>query len=294
MQSLYDIPAPAKLNLFLHITGRRADGYHLLQSAFMLIDWCDTLHFDLRSDGQITREDLTIALPADDLCTRAARALQQHSGSKLGAHIGIHKSVPAQAGMGGGSSDAASTLLALNRLWGCNLPLEVLAKIGLALGADVPFFLGGSHAWVEGIGEQLTPLTLPSAQYVVVKPNEGLDTRLIFSDPELKRDSEPAILYGFAANEIENKLSHLGFGRNDLQAVAQRLCPSVSHAIAWLEKQGLSGRMTGSGSAVFAHLPQGETWNVATVPDAFQVKLCSSMDVHPLCGWATSDGQIKV
>lgn len=294
MQSLYDIPAPAKLNLFLHITGRRADGYHLLQSAFMLIDWCDTLHFDLRSDGQITREDLTVTLPADDLCTRAARALQDYSGSTLGAHIGIHKSVPAQAGMGGGSSDAASTLLALNRLWGCNLPLEVLAKIGLALGADVPFFLGGSHAWVEGIGEQLTPLRLPSAQYVVVKPDAGLDTRLIFSSPELKRDSEPAIIYGFAANEIENTLSQLSFGRNDLQAVAQRLCPGVQHALAWLERQGLSGRMTGSGSAVFAHVPQGKTWNVATVPDALQVKLCSSMDVHPLMGWADSDGKIKV
>ena len=294
MQSLYDIPAPAKLNLFLHITGRRADGYHLLQSAFMLIDWCDTLHFDLRSDGQISREDLTVPLPADDLCTRAARALQQHSGSTCGAHIGVHKSVPAQAGMGGGSSDAASTLLALNRLWGCNLPLETLAQIGLALGADVPFFLGGGHTWVEGIGERLTPLQLPQAQYVVVKPDAGLQTQLIFSDPELKRDSEPAILYGFAANEIENKLSSLSFGRNDLQAVAQRLCPSVSHALAWLEKQGLSGRMTGSGSAVFAHLPQGETWNVATVPDAFQVKLCSSMDAHPLSGWATSDGKIKV
>jgi 4-diphosphocytidyl-2-C-methyl-D-erythritol kinase len=291
MQSLYDIPAPAKLNLFLHITGRRADGYHLLQSAFMLVDWCDTLHFDLRSDGQITREDLMMPLPADDLCTRAARALQRHSGAKLGVHIGIHKSVPAQAGMGGGSSDAASTLLALNRLWGCNLPLQALAAIGLSLGADVPFFLCGSHAWVEGIGEQLTPLTLPSAQYVVCKPTEGLDTKLIFSDVELKRDSEPAILYGFAANEIENKLSELSFGRNDLQAVAQRLCPEVGSAIAWLTEQGLSGRMTGSGSAVFAHLPQGKTWNVATVPDAFQVKLCSSMDAHPLVGWANSVGQ---
>ncbi len=294
MQSLYDIPAPAKLNLFLHINGRRADGYHLLQSAFMLVDWCDTLHYDLRSDGQITREDLTIPLPADDLCTRAARALQQQSGTKLGAHIGIHKSVPAQAGMGGGSSDAASTLLALNRLWNCNLPLAMLAKIGLSLGADVPFFLCGSHAWVEGIGEQLTPLTLPSAQYVVCKPREGLDTKLIFSDSELKRDSEPAILYGFAANEIENQLSKLSFGRNDLQPVAERLCPSVSRAIAWLGNQGLSARMTGSGSAVFAHLPQGEIWDVATLPDAFQVKLCSSMDVHPLAGWANSVGQLKV
>jgi 4-diphosphocytidyl-2-C-methyl-D-erythritol kinase len=253
----------------------------------MLIDWCDTLHFDLRSDGQITREDLTTPLPDDDLCTRAARALQHFSGCASGVHIGVLKSVPAQAGMGGGSSDAASTLLALNRLWGCNLPLKALAKIGLALGADVPFFLGGSHAWVEGIGEKLTPLTLPKAQYVVVKPNAGLDTTLIFSDPQLKRDSEPAILYGFAATDFENKLSTLSFGQNDLQAVAQRLCPGVSDAIAWLSKQG---RMTGSGSAVFAHLPQGEICNVAALPDAFQVKLCSSMEAHPLVGWAASVG----
>ena len=146
MQSLYDISAPAKLNLFLHITGRRADGYHLLQSAFMLIDWCDTLHFHIRRDGKITREDLTWALPQDDLVTRAARELQQFSQCPLGAHIGVAKSIPAQAGMGGGSSDAASTLLALNRLWKLDLPLETLARLGLALGADVPFFLGGHNA----------------------------------------------------------------------------------------------------------------------------------------------------
>ena len=144
MRALYDIPAPAKLNLFLHITGRRADGYHLLQSAFMLIDWCDTLHFELRTDGTITREDLTLALPADDLCVRAARALQAATGTPLGAHIGIAKSVPSQAGMGGGSSDAASCLLALNRLWDTRVPLDKLTEIGLRLGADVPFFCGAT------------------------------------------------------------------------------------------------------------------------------------------------------
>lgn len=290
MQSLYDIPAPAKLNLFLHITGRRADGYHLLQSAFMLIDWCDTLHFERRADGGISREDLNYPLPPDDLCTRAARALQEASGCKLGAHIGVAKSVPAQAGMGGGSSDAASTLLALNRLWGCNLPLEALARIGLSLGADVPFFLGGRNAWVEGIGEQLTPITLEKSRFLVVKPDAGLDTRLIFSDPALKRDSEPAIITGFAANAFGSSGSNPGFGRNDLQAVAQKLCPGVTQALAWLESQGLSGRMTGSGSAVFAHLPQGAIWDAATVPKAFQVRQCSSLDVHPLHGWATSEG----
>lgn len=285
MQSLYDIPAPAKLNLFLHITGRRADGYHLLQSVFMLIDWCDTLHFDLRTDGQITREDLTWTLPADDLVVRAARALQQATGCTLGAHIGIAKSVPAQAGMGGGSSDAASTLLALNRLWKLHLSVESLATIGLSLGADVPFFLCGKHAWVEGIGEKITPLELPSARFVVVKPDAGLQTQLIFSDPTLKRDSETAIISGFAANTADRIFK---YGQNDLQAVAQKLCPGVNQALEWLESQGLSGRMTGSGSAVFAQLLQG--MDVTSAPDALQVRLCNNMDAHPLMGWATSDG----
>ncbi|HMZ86389.1 MAG TPA: 4-(cytidine 5'-diphospho)-2-C-methyl-D-erythritol kinase, partial [Giesbergeria sp.] len=139
MLSLYDVPAPAKLNLFLHITGRRDDGYHLLQSVFMLIDWCDTLHFSLRRDGQLTREDLGPALPPDDLTLRAARALQQSTGCSLGAHIGVLKRVPAQAGMGGGSSDAATTLLALNRLWKLGLRTPQLQAIAVRLGADVPF-----------------------------------------------------------------------------------------------------------------------------------------------------------
>jgi 4-diphosphocytidyl-2-C-methyl-D-erythritol kinase len=282
MQSLYDIPAPAKLNLFLHITGRRDDGYHLLQSAFMLIDWCDTLHFNIRSDGHISREDLSWALPTDDLCVRAAKALQTATGCTRGAHIGIVKSVPAQAGMGGGSSDAASTLLALNRLWGIHASLEQLMTIGLALGADVPFFLSGRHGWVEGIGEKITPLALPIAQFVVVKPDAGLDTKLIFSDPELKRDSETAIISGFATNTLT-------FGRNDLQAVAQKLCPGVNQAISWLATQGLDGRMTGSGSAVFAHLLHAV--DLQNAPVAMQVKLCNSLDVHPLLGWADSDAE---
>jgi 4-diphosphocytidyl-2-C-methyl-D-erythritol kinase len=290
MQSLYDIPAPAKLNLFLHITGRRPDGYHLLQSAFMLIDWCDTLHFDLRTDGMLSREDLGWELPADDLTLRAARALQAVTGCTLGAHIGVQKSVPAQAGMGGGSSDAASTLLALNRLWGLHLPLHTLMEIGLTLGADVPFFLSGRHAWVEGIGEKITPLDLPTAQFLVVKPEAGLDTRLIFSDPELKRDSLPAIITGFAADA-------LSFGQNDLQAVAQKLCPGVTQALVWLASQGLNGRMTGSGSAVFAHwLHKADlgAQGVLKAPVGMQTRLCSSLDVHPLLGWADSDGKTKV
>ncbi len=287
MQSLYDIPAPAKLNLFLHITGRRADGYHLLQSAFMLIDWCDTLHFALRSDGQISREDLNVPLPADDLNVRAARALQQATGCTQGVHIGVLKSIPAQAGMGGGSSDAASTLLALNRLWNLQLSVQQLSAIGLALGADVPFFLSGRHGWVEGIGEKITPLALPAWRWVVVKPDAGLDTKLIFSAPELKRDSEPATITGFAADAFGKTYS---FGRNDLQAVAQALCPGVTQALQWLGNQGLSGRMTGSGSAVFAHLQHDI--DVGDAPSAFQVRLCSGLDVHPLLGWAHSDGKI--
>ena len=293
MQALYDIPAPAKLNLFLHITGRRADGYHLLQSVFMLIDWCDTLHFSVRSDGQISREDLTWALPADDLVVRAARMLQNATRCPLGVHIGIAKSIPAQAGMGGGSSDAASALLALNRLWNLNLSLQALAQIGLSLGADVPFFLGGQHAWVEGIGEKLTPLKLPRKRFVVVKPDAGLETKLIFSDSALKRDSETAIISGFAADATGNVFESIfEYGRNDLQAVAQKLCPGVTQALEWLKLQGLNGRMTGSGSAVFAQLLHGI--DVPGAPSALQVRLCSNMDVHPLVGWATSDGKMTV
>ena len=281
MKSLYDISAPAKLNLFLHITGQRSDGYHLLQSVFMLIDWCDTLHFDIRTDGLISREDLGTPLPVDDLVVRAARALQRASGTTLGAHIGVMKNIPAKAGMGGGSSDAASTLLALNRLWKINLSLEKLIVIGLGLGADVPFFIGGHNAWVEGIGEIMTPVTLPAARFLVVKPAEGLETKLIFSDSLLKRDTETAIISGFAADVFD-------FGQNNLQSVAQRLCPGVNQALAWLESQGLRGRMTGSGSAVFAKVLNDFDLRIA--PSEFNIKFCNNLDCHPLKGWAVSNG----
>ena len=277
---LTDVPAPAKLNLFLHITGRREDGYHLLQSVFMLVDWHDSLHFEVRPDGALTREDLGPALPADDLCLRAARVLQQAAGCKLGVHIAIDKRLPAQAGMGGGSSDAASCLLALNRLWGLRLPLSRLEAIGLALGADVPFFLRGRNAWVEGIGEQITPVDVPVGRFMVVKPPEGLDTAKIFSHPQLQRATNPAILSGFAADPFN-------FGRNDLQPIAQLLCPGVTQALEWLGSQGLAARMTGSGSAVFAHLPEGQT--PSNPPASMQSRICSNMEVHPLVGWAASD-----
>ncbi len=280
MTSLHRVLAPAKLNLFLHITGRREDGYHLLQSVFMLIDWCDTLHLDTRADGQLSREDLTIPLPADDLVLRAAKALQSASGTTLGAHIAIEKTIPAQAGMGGGSSDAASTLLALNRLWGLNWPLSQLLPIGLALGADVPFFLRGHNAWVAGIGEQITPVSVPERRFVVLKPNAGLETARIFRDQGLKRNTETATITDFAVHPFD-------FGRNDLQPVAQALCPEIDQALQWLTTFGLSPRMTGSGSAVFAQLPSEV--EMPSPPHGWQVRVCSNMAVHPLAGWATSD-----
>lgn len=276
MIALYDVPAPAKLNLFLHITGRRADGYHLLQSVFLLIDWCDRLHFEVRPDGGLSREDLTWELPADDLVLRAARALQQATACTLGAHIGVAKSVPAQAGMGGGSSDAASTLLALNRLWNLQLPRQALARIGLGLGADVPFFLGGDNAWIEGVGEHMTPVHVPVARFVIAKPQAGLDTGRIFSDPGLKRDTDLAIISGFAANPF-------GFGHNDLQPVAQSLCPGMCQCLDWLASKGLSARMTGSGSAVFAVLKND--FDTDGVPAGVLVKTCSSLEHHPLKEW---------
>lgn len=291
LQQLHHVPAPAKLNLFLHINGRRDDGYHLLQSVFMLIDWCDTLHFDLLTDGSIRRVDLQPGqLPEVDLTVRAARALQQATGCKLGAQITLDKSIPAEAGMGGGSSDAATCLLALNRLWGLNLKRHELARIGLQLGADVPFFVGGQNAWVEGVGERITPIRLPAADFVVVKPPGGASTQRIFTAPELKRDTKTATIQGFAANvavddgclDIQRLLAS---GHNDLQPVAQALCPEVGQCIQWLKSQGLQGRMTGSGTAVFAHMqPPIE---LSAAPVGWTVRECSNLDAHPLLDWCT-------
>ncbi|MFS2032493.1 4-(cytidine 5'-diphospho)-2-C-methyl-D-erythritol kinase [Polaromonas sp. CT11-55] len=293
LKALYDVPAPAKLNLFLHITGRRPDGYHLLQSVFMLIDWCDTLHFELRSDGRISREDLETdgqaaeALPADDLAVRAARALQAACGTSLGVHIGLQKRIPSQAGMGGGSSDAASCLLALQRLWGVRLPPQELQALALSLGADVPFFLSGGHAWVEGIGEKITPLALPPAHFLVLKPAAGLPTQGIFSAPGLKRDTETATIQGFAANaEGQSKSFDFGFGRNDLQPVAQEMCPQIGQSLDWLKSRHLQGRMTGSGSAVFAQLPHGtDLPDTSGLPEGWKVRKCGNLEAHPLAGW---------
>ena len=280
IKSLHHVPAPAKLNLFLHITGRRADGYHLLQSVFMLIDWWDVLHFDVRPDGLLQRRDLNIPLPEDDLCLRAARLLQTASGCRQGAVISIEKRLPSQAGMGGGSSDAATTLLALNRLWGLNWPLSRLLPLGLSLGADVPFFLRGQNAWVEGIGEVLQPVSLPPARFAVLKPEQGLETALIFKDAALVRNSSPATMADFAARPY-------AFGRNDLQAVAKRLCPQVDQSLEWFNRQGLRPGMTGSGSAVFARIASDTM--LAEPPTGWQLQLCSNLEIHPLAGWVFCD-----
>jgi 4-diphosphocytidyl-2-C-methyl-D-erythritol kinase len=327
MKSLLDLPAPAKLNLFLHVTGRRADGYHLLQSLFVPIDWCDRLHIERRDDGALTREDLGPPLPADDLCLRAARALQQAAGVRAGAHIAIEKHVPWGAGLGGGSSDAATTLLALNRLWGLNWPRSRLMALGLTLGADVPFFLGPGPAFVQGIGEQLTPLPVPAAEYLVVKPEAAIATRDIFTHPLLRRDSqalsltEAAILAGspeISAGGLGNTgtgigaLLDRGFGRNDLQAPAEQVCPEVAEAARWLGTRFGNSRMSGSGSAVFARLDGGrderkdQMIGTAGPPEAMPVpqalqelqrtrprwvaRHCRSLEQHPLAAWAAEGG----
>lgn len=292
LQQLCDVPAPAKLNLFLHITGQRPDGYHLLQSVFMLIDWCDTLHFEWRGDGHISRSDQGgMALPEQDLTVRAALALQHATGCTDGVHITLEKSIPAEAGLGGGSSDAASTLIALNRLWGLGLSRHELAAIGLQLGADVPFFIGGRNAWVEGVGEQLTPIALPATRFLVVKPPTGASTQRIFTAPDLQRSTKTATISGFAAIEsaetgglpVLDIRNLLEAGHNDLQPVAQALCPDVGLCIQWLSGQGLQGRMTGSGTAVFA--PMWAPQSISTAPGDWIVRECSNMDAHPLLDW---------
>jgi 4-diphosphocytidyl-2-C-methyl-D-erythritol kinase len=285
MKALYDLQAPAKLNAFLHVLGRRSDGYHLLQSVFMLTDWCDTLHLQVRTDGLISRsEEGCEPLPADDLCVRAARALQQATGCPLGVHIHLVKRIASQAGMGGGSSDAATCLLGLMRLWDVRPARERLQALALQLGADVPFFLLGRNAWVEGIGEQLQPIELPDARFLVIKPPAGLSTPAIFASPELKRDSKAATVSGFAARGPDQIF---GFGRNDLQPVAQELQPEIGLGLQWLSDQGLTGRMTGSGSALFAHLPAGQFADTGPgkPADGWTVRVCSMLHMHPLADW---------
>ena len=293
--ALHDVAAPAKLNLFLHIEGRRDDGFHLLDSLMVPIDWCDTLHFELRRDGRIARCDLALALPADDLCTRAARALQRASATSLGVEIGIVKRIPWGAGLGGGSSDAASTLLALNRLWALDWPLEALMPIGLALGADVPFFLGGTAARVGGIGERLQPMQVPPAWFAVVKPAEGLSTKAVFASPQVAKAVAAARIVGFSERPQASA------ERNDLQAAAEALCPDVAVAGARLFEAFGNSRMTGSGSAVFAQAgsidaePSDSRCVAPAMPSDWPAgwtsRMCRSLERHPLAGLARESGR---
>ena len=304
--AIYDIPAPAKLNLFLHVVGRRADGMHLIESLMVLIDWCDTLHVEPRDDGLVRRHDMSAALPADDLCLRAARALQSASATTMGADITIDKRVPWGAGLGGGSSDAASTLLALNRLWRLDWPLERLLPIGLALGADVPFFLAGTNAFASGIGDELVPVEAKPAWFAVVKPAAGLATGEVFARPEVAGRVAAARIAGFpeavagvdaesGARGNENgktgpRLAE-GFGTNDLQAAAESLCPDVRSAAAVLSRIFGNSRMTGSGSAVFARAGSGPAPSAAMPsdwPEGWSGRMCRSLRRHPLAAWAGS------
>lgn len=282
--TLTGLPAPAKLNLFLHVLGRREDGYHNLQSAFMLIDWQDKLNLTRTTNGRLTRtEEGVCQLPEKDLCIRAAEALQQATRCPYGVHIHVRKRIPAQAGMGGGSSDAATVLLGLNRLWETHLPLDALMRIGLQLGADVPFFLFGHNAWAEGVGERLQAIDLPPARWVIVIPPEGVATADIFSAADLPRATPHRTLHEFI-----NSPRPLAFGHNDLQTPAARLCPVINQAIAWLAEHKLSARMTGSGSGVFAQLPAETDAEILQqrAPKNWIVRVCNNLPEHPLLQYA--------
>jgi 4-diphosphocytidyl-2-C-methyl-D-erythritol kinase len=235
-------PAPAKLNLFLHITGRREDGYHLLQSVFQFLDYGDTLHFTLRNDGRVTRlSELPGVAEENDLVVKAARLLQEVSACKLGVDIEVEKRLPMGGGLGGGSSDAATTLVALNRLWAVNLDIDRLAELGLQLGADVPVFIRGHAAWAEGVGEILTPVELSEPWFVVLIPSVEVNTGKIFNDPELTRESPAIKIRDFLAGE----------GSNVCQEIVVKHYPAVAEAIEWLGRHG-KAMMTGTGACVFA------------------------------------------
>jgi 4-diphosphocytidyl-2-C-methyl-D-erythritol kinase len=267
-------PAPAKLNLFLHVVGRRPDGYHLLQTVFRFLDYGDTLHIVPRQDPSIR---LLHPLPGvaveQDLCFRAARLLQERTGCRLGADIGLDKRLPMGGGLGGGSSDAATVLLALNRLWRLGLPRAALQEIGLQLGADVPVFVFGRSAFAEGVGERLQPVDLAPASYVVLIPPVHVSTQMVFTHPGLTRDTP------------ETKIAALfeGCGHNDLQSVVVALYPVVGEYLAWLRQFG-DARMTGSGACVFAAFPERAAAEqvFARRPAGMNGFVAAGIDRHPL------------
>jgi 4-diphosphocytidyl-2-C-methyl-D-erythritol kinase len=267
-------PAPAKLNLMLHVLGRRPDGYHLLQTVFRLIDLADTLWFSPRVDGAVRRAAPLDGVPEDDdLAVRAARALQAETGCGAGATIALEKRIPLGGGLGGGSSDAATALIALNELWGTRVARADLARIGLRLGADVPFFVLGRNALGEGIGEVLTPLDLAPAWYVVITPQVSVSTREMFAAPELTRDTKPLKITAFFA----------GLGRNDLEPVVRARFPEVARALEWLAGHG-AARMSGSGSSLFAAFEREDEARAvaAKVPGEWRAWAVRGLDRHPL------------
>jgi 4-diphosphocytidyl-2-C-methyl-D-erythritol kinase len=235
-------PAPAKLNLFLHVNGRRPDGYHEIQTVFQIVDLADEIRFTPRADGEIRRVEGPAKVPArDDLCVRAARRLQEACRYDRGVDIRLTKRIPLEGGLGGGSSDAATTLVALNEIWGLRLAPSLLGELGLSLGADVPVFVRGETAWAEGIGERLTPLDLPPRHFAIVFPGVGIGTAEVFQAPELTRKTPKKTIRGFLK----------AGGRNDCEPVVTGRSPEVRRALAWLAKRG-DARMTGTGSCVFA------------------------------------------
>ena len=267
-------PAPAKLNLFLHITGRRADGYHNLQTVFQFLDYADELAFQPRSDSRVTLAGNDPAIPADrDLAVRAAHALQAETGTGLGVDIRLHKRLPIGGGVGGGSSNAATTLVALDWLWGLGLGTERLARLGLGLGADVPVFVYGRAAWAEGVGEVLTPVEPAEDWYVVANPGVHLSTAEVFNAPDLTRNSPAITIRDFLG----------GAGRNDCEALVRRTCPEVDRLISWMEAYA-PARLTGTGSCVFCRFDDAQQANelVANLPQPWQGFVARGRNRSPL------------
>jgi len=273
-----DYPAPAKLNLFLHVVGRRRDGYHLLQSVFTLIDRCDRLRLRMRDDGLVRRvNDVPGLAAADDLAVRAALLLKEASGTRLGADIELEKNIPVGAGLGGGSSDAATVLLVLNRLWDTGFDGEALAEIGVSLGADIPFFIFGRSAWAEGVGERLAPVEIPPRWYVVLTPPVHVATAAIFAAPELTRDTEALKMEDFSARPESREL------HNDLERVVCARYPQVREHLEWLRRRGMA-RMTGSGSCVFAPYAslEGAQRVLDELPPTMSGFIARGLERHPL------------
>ncbi|TFW30827.1 4-(cytidine 5'-diphospho)-2-C-methyl-D-erythritol kinase [Massilia horti] len=288
MTSLHNCPAPAKLNLFLHVVGRRSDGYHLLQSVFQLIDRADRLHFDLREDERIVRTTDVPGVPEEqDLIVRALKRLaseyaRRHGHNPPGISVAVEKVLPMGGGLGGGSSDAATALMAANCLWQAGFTSDELMAVGLPLGADIPFFLFGQTAFAQGVGEALAPVAGPDCWYVVIEPGVAVPTPAIFGAPDLTRDTKGVTISDFSRH-LENRRDLSGFGKNDLQAVAIRMFAPVAEALEWLGRYG-DARMTGSGACVFcAFSSESEADQVlADVPGAWSAWKAKALDSHPM------------